>query len=200
MNRALVVLLHGVGARGSDVAALGRLWADLLPDADFVAPDAPFAFDQGPGRQWFSLDGITEASRPARVLAARPAFDAMLTDLAAGRDMERLALVGFSQGATMALDAVASGRWPVVACVAFSGRFSVPEPHAPSDRTRLFLVHGTEDRAIPFSESERAHAALAGKVRGVQLLLLPGVGHGFTEEAALQAGRFVAEALGGDTL
>lgn len=198
MSRSLVLLLHGVGARGADLARLGELWAGLLPGTAFIAPDAPFAFDQGgPGRQWFSLAGVTEADRPARVRAARPAFDALIGGLIGDLSLERVALVGFSQGATMALDAVASGRWPVAACVAFSGRFSLPEPLTPSAKTGLFLVHGMEDQAIPHAESSKARAALAGRVKGVDLLLLPGVGHGFTDEAALQAGRFLAAELQG---
>src|SRR3546814_9822977 len=56
MAKQLVVLLHGLGADGSDLIALAPLLAEALPDASFVAPDAPFACDMAPyGRQWFSV-------------------------------------------------------------------------------------------------------------------------------------------------
>ena len=39
--RQLVVFLHGYGADGADLIEIGRQWRALLPDADFVAPNAP---------------------------------------------------------------------------------------------------------------------------------------------------------------
>jgi len=50
--RQLVVLCHGVGADGHDLIDLAPTWSRALPDALFVAPDAPEPYDQGPtGRQ-----------------------------------------------------------------------------------------------------------------------------------------------------
>ena len=37
----LVVLLHGYGANGDDLIALGEGWRRALPDVAFVAPNAP---------------------------------------------------------------------------------------------------------------------------------------------------------------
>ena len=52
----LVVFLHGLGADGNDLIELGQQWRDWLPDAAFVAPHAPDAYDGAPmGRQWFPL-------------------------------------------------------------------------------------------------------------------------------------------------
>ncbi len=54
--KQLVVLLHGYGADGNDLLPLGAAWRDILPDAAFVAPDAPWPCDANPfGRQWFPL-------------------------------------------------------------------------------------------------------------------------------------------------
>ena len=39
---ALVVLLHGVAAKGDDLLYLARAWQEVLPEAEFIAPDAPF--------------------------------------------------------------------------------------------------------------------------------------------------------------
>ena len=36
-----VILLHGYGADGSDLISLGQHWGQLLPDAMFIAPNAP---------------------------------------------------------------------------------------------------------------------------------------------------------------
>ncbi|MBF0336047.1 MAG: phospholipase, partial [Alphaproteobacteria bacterium] len=53
--RQLVVLLHGVGADGDDLIGLAPYFAQVLPDAAFASPHAPFPYDMAPfGRQWFS--------------------------------------------------------------------------------------------------------------------------------------------------
>ena len=60
MKETLVIFLHGVGARGSDLAPLGQIWAEALPRTDFAAPDGPEPFTGGgAGRQWFSIAGVT---------------------------------------------------------------------------------------------------------------------------------------------
>jgi phospholipase/carboxylesterase len=52
----LVVFLHGYGANGNDLIAIGKQWRNLMPGAAFVAPNAPEPCAQAPGgRQWFRL-------------------------------------------------------------------------------------------------------------------------------------------------
>ena len=196
MKRNLVILLHGVGSSGANLATLAEAWRNTLPNADFAAPDAPFPFGHGPGRQWFSVNGVTEANRPERVAAARGPFDKTLGDIIAAHGLTdqpgRIALVGFSQGSIMALDAVASGRWPVAAVVAFSGRLASPKPLAPAQGARVLLIHGDADPVMPASESVRAAAVL--KELGVDATsqILRGVGHTISPEGASIAGSFLA--------
>src|SRR3546814_3847788 len=64
--KALVVMLHGVGADGNDLIGIAPLWAQLLPGVAFVSPNAPEPCDMAPfGHQWFSL----QDRRPAAMLA-----------------------------------------------------------------------------------------------------------------------------------
>lgn len=200
MSRSLVIILHGVGARGSDVAPLGDALRNRLPKTDFVAPDAPFPFDQGgPMRQWFSITGVTPANRVERVVAAREAFDrtvhAILADHGLADRPDRVAFVGFSQGSIMALDAVASGRWPVAATVAFAGRLASPPPFLPSG-AKVLLVHGDADTVIPAAESEQASRLLQQAGADCVLRILPQVGHFITPEGVAMAGDFLAAHLG----
>src|SRR5690242_2970059 len=77
--RQLVILLHGLGADGNDLINLAPYWAPLLPDAEFLSPDAPFPCDMAPyGRQWFSLQERTPATILAGVRAAAPILDGFL--------------------------------------------------------------------------------------------------------------------------
>ena len=202
MNTSLVIFLHGVGSQGSDLAGLGPLWRERLPGAAFAAPDAPFPFDGGGmGRQWFSLAGVTPANRPARVVAARSAFDGVIAPIVEAHGfadrLDRVALVGFSQGTIMALDAVACGRWPVGALLGYSGRLASPEPLAPSLNTNVALIHGEADPVIPFAETQSAAARLTAVGLPAKLAVLRGVIHTISAEGADLGVSFLAEALAG---
>ncbi|NDL61947.1 alpha/beta hydrolase [Acerihabitans arboris] len=199
MSRSLVIMLHGVGSNGNDLAPLGDIWRPNLPETGFVAPDAPFPFEQGPGRQWFSITGVTEHNRPERVAAARAAFDATLTGLMAENGLagqpERVVLLGFSQGSIMALDAVVSGRWQLAGVVAFSGRLSSPAPLTPPAHLPVLLIHGAQDPVISPQETERAALTLEGLGVAVTSFILPGLGHSLNAEGVATAGRFIVGAL-----
>ena len=114
----LVVLLHGLGADGNDLIGLAPYWASLLPEAEFLSPNAPFPCDMAPyGYQWFSAQDRSPAAVLAGVRAAAPMLDAFIDEALAERGLGdgELALVGFSQGTMMSLfvglrRAVAAGR------------------------------------------------------------------------------------------
>jgi phospholipase/carboxylesterase len=196
--KSLVIFLHGVGSRGSDLAPLAASWRDALPHTVFAMPDAPFPFGQGgPGRQWFSVAGVTEANRGDRIVAARESFDTIFRNIVAEHalsdHLDRVALVGFSQGSIMALDVVATGRWPVASVVAFAGRLASPEPLTPSLRTRTLFLHGDADTVIPAWESERAESRLRQLGVDATRRVLPRLGHSISSEGAEAAVRFLAE-------
>lgn len=194
---SLVIFLHGVGSRGADLAPLADAWREVLPATAFAAPDASYPCDQGGGRQWFSILGVTDDNRPPRVRDARPAFDDILRGLIDRHGLsdrpDRVALVGFSQGAIMALDVLASGRWPVAGVVAFSGRLASPAPLTPVAGARALLIHGDADPVIAASRTVDAATILAGQGVDAAHRLLPGVGHSITPTGAALAGRYLAD-------
>jgi phospholipase/carboxylesterase len=196
----LVILLHGVGSSGSDIAGLGAAWHTALPGTVFAAPNAPSPSSFGAAYQWFSVAGVTEANRPERILAARAAFDAVISGLIeehgfAGR-LSRVAFAGFSQGTIMALDAVASGRWPVAGVAGFSGRLASPAPLSPSLKTSILLIHGDADSVIPVSETVKAAATLKGLGLSVASEILPGVGHTVDRQGAEFGAAFLSGLFG----
>jgi len=196
----VIILLHGVGSRGADLAPLADGLRRHLPDARIIAPDGPEPFDQGSsGRQWFSVRGVTEANRPDRVAGARSGFDAklrsVLTAEGVEEDLSSVALVGFSQGAIMALDVAASGRWPVGAVVAMAGRLASPPPLAPASGTKVLLLHGEADGVMPIRLASEARDGLSAMGVDAELQTFPGLGHGISPESLGAAGRFMATAL-----
>jgi phospholipase/carboxylesterase len=177
---------------------LGELWRSALPQTAFVSPGAPARFDDGAGRLG-SIDGITPANRSQRILEARRGFDQTLTAIVKRYDLSDLhevALVGFSQGSIMALDAAASGRWPVAAVVAFSGLLAAPSRWSAALATPVLLIHGDQDRVIPYTESVQAAKVLQDLGVEAECRILPGVDHTISTEGADIAQRFLAETFG----
>ena len=199
MAKGLVILLHGVGSSGDDLAGLGDHWAPALPDVSFASPNAPYHFEHGAGWQWFSLAGITAENRPARVAAARTAFDqtlqAILDQHQMSDSLDKVVLVGFSQGSIMALDTLVSGRWPVAGIVAFSGRLSSPAPFTPALNTPALVLHGMADDVIPVQESQAAERRLRELGVNVTSQFEPGVGHTISAQGAQRAAEFIAAHL-----
>jgi phospholipase/carboxylesterase len=120
----------------------------------------------GPGRQWFSVKGITEENRPTRIAAALPGFGAVIKGFG---DPQDSILVGFSQGAIMALHALADGL-PVRAVFALSGRLAGPIPRR-TDWPPITLLHGQVDPVIPAQMAKATEAWLcaAGATPNLQV-------------------------------
>ncbi len=196
---SLVVMLHGVRSSGRDLAPLASELRKSLPQALLVAPDAVNLSDEGPGRQWFSVANITDENRPQRVAGARADFDAVLAErldhVGLADQLDRVALVGFSQGAIMALDAIATGRWPVAAVVAFSGRLASPGALSPARGARALLIHGAADPVIPAQATLEAAERLREAGVSVECHIEPAFGHSIPPAGAALAGAFLAAAL-----
>ncbi len=196
----VVVLLHGVGADGQDLIGLAPMLQRYLPDAAFVAPNAPEPCDMAPmGHQWFSLADRRPEALLRGVRKAAPDVDGLLdAELArTGLGAERLALVGFSQGTMTALH-VAVRRAPAVgAVVGFSGALLAPELLAEELRARppMLLVHGDSDDVVPTQALFAAKEGLEGVDVPVQWTLRPRLGHGIDEAGIDHAGRFLRAAL-----
>ncbi len=200
--RQLVVLLHGYGADGMDLIALGQQWAKLLPDAAIVAPNAPEPCAQSPmGRQWFPLTMRDPDERWTGVNKAQPALDAFLdAELARhGLDDGKLALVGFSQGTMMALHVGLRRRRAPAAIVGFSGLLVGPEhlPAAPAaSPPPVLLTHGSNDDVIPVDALFMSAEGLADAGVPCQWHLSMGVAHGIDDGALTHAGLFLARGFG----
>jgi len=197
--RQLVVFLHGYGADGNDLIALGREWGGELPHAAFVSPHAPDPCGMAPmGRQWFDLSLGDMAIIAEGVKQAAPALDAFLDAELAKHNLpaEALALVGFSQGTMMAL-AVGLERTPSpAAIVGYSGALTTVEAlPTPGAGPAILLVHGDMDDVIPVDAMYMAREALGQAGLPVEWHVSKGVGHGIDGEGLRLGGEFLKEAF-----
>jgi phospholipase/carboxylesterase len=190
--RQLVVICHGVGADGHDLIDLAPTWAHALPDAAFVAPDAPFPCDLGPtGRQWFSLADRTPARIEAGLRHLQPIFDRFVDAELARLSLPATAyaLMGFSQGAMTVLFTGPRRAVAPRAIMAFSGGLAAPEKLAAelANRAPVLLVHGEADEVVPVSRSRDAAVALRAAGIAVEETYSERLGHGI-DDAGLTAG------------
>jgi phospholipase/carboxylesterase len=174
----LVVFLHGLGGSGASFAPLIMSWRSTMPDTAFASPDAPFMHPRS-GHQWFGVDG--RELMPDRIATVRAAFDRVVQGSVKpfgfdGR-LENVALVGVSQGAIVALDAVASGRWQVGVLVTFAGLLPPMTISPEAIGTTVLLIHGEEDTTICAAETRSAAKRLNAAGIEVESHIFPGTGH-----------------------
>ncbi|MDA8129088.1 MAG: esterase [Betaproteobacteria bacterium] len=175
----LFILLHGVGGRASDLLPLADALGTAFPQAACLLPEGPSPFDEAAeGRQWFSIDGITEGNRPARVAEALPALHALVRQAQARHKVVQpdTALAGFSQGAIMALEYAVAHDGSVGRVLAFAGRFATLPERAP-EFTTLHLLHGKADRIVPVDHAYAAYERLSRLGGDATLDVADSVGH-----------------------
>src|ERR1700761_5671634 len=164
----LMLLFHGVGADAPDLVPLGRVLAAEFPQAFIVSVAAPTP--SGAGREWFSVQGISEDNRAARVEAAMPAFVETVArwQREAGVGLDAVALIGFSQGGIMALESTRDRPAIAGRVVAIAARFA-QLPETANAQATLHMFHGKADPVIPYGftvEAAQHLVAIGADVTG----------------------------------
>ena len=207
----LVVLLHGWGADGSDLAPLApSLLAPFssassnnssvnhnLGGAVFV-PDAPDVCSANSlGRQWFELtDPASGISRNAPACLQTAGFIAVMLDnlsLKMGVASTQIILGGFSQGGMVSLTAGLAYRKPLCGLFCLSGAWLTSEQpcYQPADLP-LFLAHGEVDPVVPVACMTEAEDDLKNAGLKPQTLQREHMAHGIDVETIHALARFIS--------
>ncbi|MDG7056234.1 MAG: dienelactone hydrolase family protein [Wolbachia endosymbiont of Meromenopon meropis] len=156
----LIVCLHGWGSSSNEFAHLAKIMSKSLSDSYFIVPNAPFKREIGNGYQWFSLQDRSEEALYNGVESAASIInhflDIKLKEL--GLDDTKLSLIGFSQGAMLAIHAALIRSQSCASVVAYSGRFLSPSRVAPKIKSKpnICVIHGDADDIVPFSSLDLA--------------------------------------------
>ena len=150
--RIVAILLHGRGATAQDILPLSQ---------EFSARDVAYLAPQAAGNTWYPFSFLMplDQNEPALSSALR-LIEQMIASLSA-KDVppEKVALMGFSQGACLSLEFAARHAHRFAAIAAFSGGLIGPPGTARSysgsfDGTPVFMGCSDVDPHIPV---ERVH-------------------------------------------
>ena len=170
-----LIAIHGRGGGAEDIIALAREVAP--PGVTILAPQAA-------GNTWYPYRFLepTERNEPYLSSALRIIADLIAQLGEEGIPSERVALLGFSQGTCLALEAAARNARRYAGVIGFSGGLIGP-PGTSFDfpgsleRTPVFIGSSDVDPHIPKERVEDSAAALQRLGATVDVRLYPGMGH-----------------------
>ncbi|WEF20405.1 alpha/beta hydrolase [Microbacterium maritypicum] len=191
----LLVLLHGYGADEHDLFGLVPYLPEGIAVASVAAPLAPPW--PMPGRSWYPIEGLDGRSSADVTLAAESFLRWLDT---AATEAPSIALLGFSQGAAVSLQALRLAPERFGAVVALSGYASpgeLPNDEALAElRPHVFWGRGTHDDVIPPALIDHTaqwlptHSELSGRV-------YTGLTHSISDEELTDVHRFLTKWLDG---
>ncbi|MCC2643471.1 MAG: putative Carboxylesterase [Nitrospira sp.] len=214
-NGPLVLLLHGFGAPGDDLVALGQ-YLDVPAGTRFIFPVAPISIPMGFGdsRAWWMIDmARIQADRaagrirdisneiPRGLSEARERMKGLLGDIhrKLAVDPKHMILGGFSQGAMLACDALLYSAQPYAGLIQLSGTLVAKQEWGPLLAKRkglpVFQSHGTEDPILAYVMAERLRDEFIQAGAKVDWQPFRG-GHEIPEPVLRRLGSFITKALG----
>lgn len=170
---ASVIVLHGLGADGSDFLPIaGELDLSPVGDVRFVfphAPERPVTINGGyVMRAWYDIldGGLVRREDEGGLRQSREQVDALIArEVERGIAPERIVLAGFSQGCAITLLAGLRHTGRLAGLVGMSGYLplaatTAAERHAANHATPVFLAHGRQDPVVPFAAGIATRDAL----------------------------------------
>lgn len=178
--RAAFVLVHGRGASARDI--MGVAAALDVDDLAWLAPEAP-------GHTWYPLSFLAPIERNEPSLSASLAILAeIVASLEAdGLARDRIGLLGFSQGACLALEFAARSATKYAGLVGFSGGLIGP-PGTPRDYggsfdgTPVLLGCSDIDPHIPVERVHETEAVFTRMGATVDERIYRGMGHTINQD------------------
>ena len=197
----LVILLHGYGANGENLLSLSNEFKDLVPDGNFISPNAVEDWEGGFPNcyQWFSLYADVERRPFEQTVQNIKESNLKLSDFISAQlkrfnlTYDKLILAGFSQGAMMSIyqgltkDVVPAG------IISFSGRVILPEMIGDQiiSKPKICLIHGEKDSVVPFDHFVQGKEILSKYGIEHQSFSFPNLDHSIDINAVRAAQQFI---------
>jgi len=205
---ATVVVLHGLGADGTDFLPLAdEMDLAAVGPVRYVfprAPERPVTINGGHRmRAWYDVYGAFERGMREDEAGLRASFamiDALIErEVERGVPAERIVLAGFSQGCAIALATGLRHARRLAALVGLTGYLPLAaatagERHAANAATPVLLAHGTRDAVVDIARGHAGRDAVAALGNPVQWHEYP-MEHSVCLEEIRAVERFVRDAL-----
>jgi predicted esterase len=189
--RLVIVCVHGRGASAADILSV----ADELelPDVAYVAPEAA-------GHTWYPYSFLApmETNQPW-LSSALGVLDGLVDGLQVRGAADRIAILGFSQGACLTLEFAARHARRYAAIVAFSGGVVGP-PGTPReypgsmDGTPMFLGCSDIDPHVPIERVRESAVVFRDLGAQVDERIYPRMGHTINRDE-IEAARAILTAV-----
>ncbi len=193
----IVVTFHGYGTSGADFAEVGELLlVHKIDNAIFAFPDAPHMCSRPnfgiQGFEWFPLKNeITKEDVRNGLDMAAPVVAKYLESLKCKYGCSELVVMGFSQGAMMALEMMYHVE--VSKIVAFSGLFEENPTKLLAARPNIYIVHSMDDDVVPFKNAEKSKDMLERMRLQTMMFIENDIGHSISENGWSAAIRFIKD-------
>lgn len=191
--KGAVILLHGRGGSAQDILSLARPLN--VPGITYVAPEAA-------GRTWYpnSFLAPREQNQPWLSSATRRIEQTILTLEQGGLTRDRILLCGFSQGACLSTEFVASHPARYAGLIAFTGGLVGPlgsDLHHEGDLagTPALLSSGDPDPHVPWSRVLESADELTRMGGQVTTRRYPGRSHSVSAEELTDARALLEQAF-----
>ena len=188
--QAAVILVHGRGASATDILGLAE---------DFDVPELAYLAPEASGHTWYPYSFLTP------IVRNQPWLDSALSLLrevveravAAGILRQKVAIVGFSQGACLATEFVARNAGKYGALMAFTGGLIGPPGtpfNYPGDLagTPCFFGAGDPDPHVPWKRVQESASVLSALGGDVTLQRYPGLPHTINQDEIEHARRLLS--------
>ncbi|MDE1154816.1 MAG: alpha/beta fold hydrolase [Acidobacteriaceae bacterium] len=192
--KGAIVLLHGRGGSAQDILTLGPLLGQ--PEFALVAPQAA-------GHTWYPQSFLAprEANEPYLSSALQRVAETVAELEQQGVARDRIVVAGFSQGACLSSEFVASHPARYAGLIAFTGGLIGPldadlHHEGSLDGTPALLLSGDPDPHVPWARVEATAAELERMGASVSSKRFPGRPHTVSGEEIELARQFLRVALG----
>ena len=204
----MFIFLHGYNSQGDAMKILDSSFRkNAHENSVFLYPDAPFRVNNSNGYCWFQFVfgedpfSIDESFIFKSMQLAMPYLSSYIKDNLAKYPQfsyKDIILIGFSQGAGLALHASMHLKEPIGGAISFSGGLANPDNkiEAPNvNKAPLLLIHGMDDPILPYQFSERGYKMLKKANFDAELHLLKDTKHLITPDAISIASRFIEKIM-----
>ena len=184
-----VILLHGYGGDGNDIAPVTINWKRFLPNTIFICPDGPETCSINPtGYQWFDLNSEDEEYITKKAFEAEKILKKFIAEIKNEFDLlnSNICLSGFSQGCMMSINVGLSEKEKFAGILGFSGKVinKVDLDNRIFSKPSTLLIHGDQDEIVPPVNLLEAKDFFERNKIDIITKMIKGCGHNIPIEAS----------------